>query len=83
MKFKLILPDTNPKPIQYPVLANSLNRGQGKELVVLFLNANSGVVMVDNIHCYSIGKMVSNFVSVEDQTLWDILPEGTKIEITV
>lgn len=72
-------PPVKPKPaVTYPVLAQSYATRQ----VILFTSIHRGVVLVPaKSGSFSVGEHVTTLVDVTDKTVWEILPEGTTVEI--
>ena len=68
-----------PKKIQFPVLAEALVGGE--TFIVLFLSDTKGVVVKGNL-CNTVGELVSNYVSVTDETHWRILSPEESIVLS-
>jgi hypothetical protein len=74
MKSELINSKAKAKEINFPVLAKK----RQEEYVILFYEEGSGVVVVGGA-VYNVGDHDTDWISVLDDSIWEILPPGAKV----
>lgn len=78
MKSELVLPDVKNEQPTFPLLARAKDKGH----VVLFENESDGQVVKYSGN-YPIGYISETWTSCFDVKVWEILPPGTKVILTV
>ena len=81
MRITIEKPAFNPA-VEYPLVAR--HRGSSKagyELYVMFINLTEGFALKDTKGNHKLFELTGSWTEVMDETVWEILPKGTKITI--
>jgi|GEM_PF-3197586 hypothetical protein len=85
IKTEIKMPPNASQPL-FPLLArlrDNISSPESCGTVVLFTDQNTGVVILTSNKLFLLGECSSNWAAVSSTQIWEILPKGTEITVTV